>query len=155
MIIETHSASVRARYAGRMMHSSSSAAALQNLANQKQTNMTRSTSTTSVASGKCSRSVLYGMIGSAMKPTTPGENYAASWALLHFLLEGKRGRYEKKLLDFFRELSDAAKHADAFDKAFGKVKWERFNEEWIAHCKWLVERARAERDGGEVPDMPR
>jgi tetratricopeptide (TPR) repeat protein len=89
------------------------------------------------------------------KANGPGENYAASWALVHFFIEGQRGRHEKSFLNYFRALSDGMNHANAFEKAFKNVKWERFNDAWIAHCKWLIARAIAERDGKDVPDMPR
>jgi hypothetical protein len=85
----------------------------------------------------------------------PGENYAVSWALVHFLIEGQRGRHEKLLLKYFRELADGATHPNAFEKAFGKVKWPRFNAAFIEHVQWLSGRALAEQKGGEIPDMPR
>jgi tetratricopeptide (TPR) repeat protein len=85
----------------------------------------------------------------------PNENYAASWSLVHFLIEGRRGRHEKKLLNYFRALADGMTHAESFEKAFSKVKWERFNEEWIEHIGWLIARAQAEQKGEEIPPMPR
>ncbi len=85
----------------------------------------------------------------------PGENYAASWALVHFLIEGRRGRYEKLLLNYFRALTDGVTHAVAFDRAFGKVKWDRFNTEFAAHVNWLIARAQAEKGGNDIPPMPR
>ena len=85
----------------------------------------------------------------------PGENYAVSWALVHFLIEGQKGRNEKLLLSYFKELSDGATHADAYEKAFGKVKWDRFNAAFFEHIEWLLARAVAEQKGEEVPPIPR
>ncbi len=86
---------------------------------------------------------------------SPVENYAASWALIHFLIEGQRGRHERLLLNYFKALSDGMSHAESFDKAFAKVKWERFDEAYRAHCEWLLARAVAEKNGAEIPPIPK
>ncbi len=86
---------------------------------------------------------------------TPVENYAASWALVHFLIEGQKGRHESLLLAYFKALADGQSHQEAFEKAFGRVKWAAFDAAWRAHCVWLVERARAEQDGRDPPPPPR
>ncbi len=88
-------------------------------------------------------------------PNSPGENYAASWTLVHFCIEGAKKRYAKSLLKYFKELSSGATHADAFQTAWGRVKWDKFNKQWRAHCQWLVTRAQAEAKGTEVPPMPK
>ncbi len=89
------------------------------------------------------------------KPNSVGENYAASWALVHFFIEGQKGRHEKTFLKYFRALSDGLSHKDAFAKTFKKMKWERFNAAWRAHCNWLVQRAKAEREGLKIPPIPK
>ena len=86
---------------------------------------------------------------------TASDNYAASWALVHFCLEGERKRWAPGLLTYFKALCDGATEETAFQKAFGRVDWTSFNASFRAHCEWLVKRAIAERDGTEVPPMPK
>lgn len=86
---------------------------------------------------------------------TAGDNYAASWALVHFCLEGDKKRWAPSLLTYFKALCDGASEDVAFGKAFGRVDWIAFNASWHEHCEWLVKRAFAERDGTEVPPMPK
>ncbi len=92
---------------------------------------------------------------SGKRLNSPVENYTASWALVHFLVDGQKRRHQKKLMRYFRELCDGVPHAEAFLTAFGRVKWDKFNEDFGSHCVWLVQRWRAEKKGTEVPDMPR
>ena len=86
---------------------------------------------------------------------TAGDNYAASWALVHFCLEGERRRWAPSLLTYFKALCDGVSEEAAFQKAFGRVDWNAFNASFREHCEWLVKRALAERGGAEVPPMPK
>ena len=86
---------------------------------------------------------------------TAGDNYAASWALVHFCLEGDKKRWAPSLLTYFKALCDGASEEVAFQKAFGRVDWNAFNASWREHCEWLVKRAVAEVNGREVPPMPK
>jgi Flp pilus assembly protein TadD len=86
---------------------------------------------------------------------TAGDNYAASWALVHFCLEGDRKRWAPSLLTYFKALCDGVPEDAAFQKAFGRVDWNAFNASFHEHCEWLVKRALAEKGGTEVPPMPK
>ncbi len=87
--------------------------------------------------------------------TNPSENYAASWALVHFCLEGENRRWSSQFLQYFKALCDGMPHDEAFDKAWGRVNWNNFDAAWRRHCEWLVDRARAEQSGRDVPPIPR
>jgi tetratricopeptide (TPR) repeat protein len=78
---------------------------------------------------------------------TAGDNYAASWALVHFCLEGEKGRWARTLMDYFKALCDGATAEEAFEKAWGRVNWDAFNVAFEAHCRWLVQRAIDEAKG--------
>lgn len=86
---------------------------------------------------------------------TAGDNYAASWALVHFCLEGENRRWAKNLLAYFKTLCDGATAEEAFEKVWSRVDWTNFNAAFRAHCEWLVNRAVAERDGKEPPPVPK
>lgn len=87
--------------------------------------------------------------------STVGEHYAAAWALVHFCLDGEGGRWQKTFLSYFKALCDGAAHEEAFEKAWGRVGWERFQEAFTEHCRWLVARHHAEKAGKPVPPAPR
>jgi tetratricopeptide (TPR) repeat protein len=75
---------------------------------------------------------------------TAGENYASSWALVHFCLEGEKGRWSRLMMDYFKALCDGVSADEAFEKAWGRVGWDAFNAAFESHCRWLVQRARDE-----------
>ncbi len=80
---------------------------------------------------------------------TAGDNYAASWALVHFCLEGESKRWARNLLDYFKALCEGANAEEAFEKAWGRVNWDQFDAAFEAHCKWLVQRAVDELKGAK------
>jgi tetratricopeptide (TPR) repeat protein len=86
---------------------------------------------------------------------TASENYAASWALVHFCIEGDGKRWARNLLGYFKALVDGASADEAFETAWGRTDWPAFNAGFRAHARWLVERAVAEREGKPVPPAPR
>lgn len=87
--------------------------------------------------------------------TTAGEHYVVAWALVHFCLEGDGGRWQKNFLGYFKALCDGLPHDEAFEKAWGRVQFDRFQVAFEAHCKWLVARAVAEKDKRPIPPMPK
>jgi tetratricopeptide (TPR) repeat protein len=80
---------------------------------------------------------------------TAGDNYAASWALVHFCLEGENKRWARPLMDYFKAFCDGATAEEAFQKAWGRVNWDSFNAAFEEHCQWLVKRAIDEQKGGK------
>jgi tetratricopeptide (TPR) repeat protein len=80
---------------------------------------------------------------------TAGDNYAASWALVHFCLEGENKRWARPLLDYFKAFCDGATQEEAFQKVWGRVNWDAFNAAFEAHCQWLVQRALDEMKAGK------
>lgn len=79
--------------------------------------------------------------------TTVGDHYALGWAIVHYCLEGDKGRWQKSFLDYFKILCDGTPHAEAFERAWGRTDWRAFQAGFEAHCEWLVSRAETEAKG--------
>ncbi|MCG3134094.1 MAG: hypothetical protein HMLKMBBP_01380 [Planctomycetes bacterium] len=80
----------------------------------------------------------------ADKGTTVGDHYALGWALVHYCIEGEKGRWQKTFLNYFKLLCDGCSHEEAFERAWGRTSWAAFQSGFEAHCKWLVDRAQGE-----------
>ncbi len=57
--------------------------------------------------------------------------YAQSWSIVHFLVHGDDGKYQRRFEGYLKLLSRGRTHADAFEQAFGRDVEEAFAKRWI------------------------
>lgn len=58
-------------------------------------------------------------------------HYAQAWSLCYYLAQGPLGKRGTKMLqDYFSALRDGGSEQQAFDKAFGKVRFDRLEQDW-------------------------
>lgn len=62
-----------------------------------------------------------------------GLQYAQSWSVVHFLIEGERGRHAGRFIEYLKGVSSGMQHEQAFAKAFGSTDYAPFEAAWKKH----------------------
>ncbi len=63
--------------------------------------------------------------------------YDQSWSVVHFLIEGDRGKYEGMFVKYLEGVGKGLQHRQAFGKAFGTTDHEEFEAAWKRHVAAL------------------
>jgi len=67
-----------------------------------------------------------------------GLMYTQSWSIVHFLVHGNNGRYERRFMAYLRELARGRGSEQAFAIAFGSADYEPFEKAWRAYIEQLT-----------------
>lgn len=63
--------------------------------------------------------------------------YSQSWSVVHFLIEGDRGKYQDMFVKYLEGVGQGLQHQQAFGKAFGTTDYEEFEGAWKRHVAKL------------------
>lgn len=63
--------------------------------------------------------------------------YDQSWSIVHFLIEGDRGRYAGMFSEYLRCIASGMTHRQAFEKSFGTRDESEFEAAWKRHVSAL------------------
>lgn len=63
--------------------------------------------------------------------------YAQSWSMVHFLVHGERGKYQKAFMDYLTHINKGQSSGHAFEKAFGPNSYEPFEKKWKQYLMQL------------------
>lgn len=64
-------------------------------------------------------------------------NYAQAWALIYFMFEGKKPKYKKALLKYFKALTKGKDIEEAYNMSFKKLNMKKFERDWKSFIKGI------------------
>lgn len=66
-----------------------------------------------------------------------GLQYTQSWSIVHFLIDGDRGKYEGMFVKYLEGVGTGLQHQQAFGRAFGTTDYAEFEAAWKRHVERL------------------
>jgi hypothetical protein len=63
--------------------------------------------------------------------------YDQAWSIVHFLIEGDRGKYEGMFVKYLEAVGTGLQHRQAFERAFGTADYAEFENAWKRHVSKL------------------